>query len=102
MALRVGDTADTGADITIGVGGGLYVVAVGNAEIAKIERSGLVGAASMGGPVTTTVAGVDEAVDVPWWPKAPIIINIAAKLEIERGTGDGAIIGAVGVAISGK
>lgn len=102
MALRVGDTADAGADIAIGVGGGLYVVAVGNAEIAKIERSGLAGAAGMGGPVTTAVAGVDETVDIPRWRKAPIISNVAAKLEIERGAGDGAVIGAVGVAISEK
>ena len=100
--LRVSDAADAGADIAIGVSGGLYVVAVGNAEITKIERGGLIGAADMGGPVATAVAGVDEAVDIPRRPEAPIIIDIAAKLEIERSAGDGAVIGIIGVAIGGK
>lgn len=100
--LRVSDTADAATDIAIGVSGGLYVVVVDNAEIAKIERGGSIGAAGMGGPVATAVAGESEAVDIPRWQKAPIIIDIAAKLEIERSAGDGAVIGTIGVVIGGK
>lgn len=100
--LRVSDTADAATDIAIGVSGGLYVVAVGDAEIAKIERGGLIGTAGMGGPVATAVAGVDEAVDIPRWRKAPIVSNVATELKVERSAGDGAVIGTIGVAIGGK